>query len=517
MGVDLHSWALPQLRRLLPIDEQSLKQVINYSVSLSKDAGAEHLKNLLGDSAPALEFISSFNSRRPDKVNLKAAQLSGRTAESSRSETTDDKGPSPKKRGNKKARATIHNAGAIRHPENYGDVAGGYTKSSMEEDYMPRTQRPSNALSSALSLSQQPAALLLPDQTHQIAPSPNHLREPTPASQPKLPPSASGSLISDLPNVKSKTSKKLAHGSLTPQQAITTSSINDITSAIAALELSTNPLLSSERRKCQCNASIHPLFETAPNCLSCGKIICALEGLQPCSFCGNPIIPKEQVQTMIRALKDERGQEKMAAHNAAVSHSGRGTPMLGSGAATPESSGDEGSTAAAKARAHRDRLLAFQSENAQRTKVHDEAADLDMTATPGATQWMSPVQRAAALKNQQRYLRELEQANRPEWEKRKTVMSMSIRNGKLVRTYETVERSASQEADDAGIVVDQAEEEDSNRSRGLSQNPLLSGGGLIRPIWKALDDQKEERESLHDDKQRGEEFRMIMMIMSNGY
>jgi hypothetical protein len=501
MNADLTSWALHQLQRLLPIDEQSLNEVITYSASLSREAGAEHLKNLLGDSAQALEFISSFNSRRPDTIKPKSAQPK-ETAEPSPSPAPHENGPSSRKRGHKKPKAPLHSAGPTRRPENHGEVTGGYTKSLMEQDYMPKAARPSsNALSNPFLLSQEPASLQVPDPMRQIDSSQTRSKERNPVPQPKLPPSASGSLVSDLPNVKSKSFKKAAHssGSSTPQKATTTSSINDLTSAIAALELSTNPSLSSERRQCPCNASIHPLFETAPNCLSCGKIICALEGLQPCSFCNNPVLSKEQVQTMIRALKDERGQEKMAAHNASASHSGRGTPAIGSQVATPETSGDEASAAAAKARAHRDRLLAFQRENAQRTKVHDEAADFDITGTPGATQWMSPVQRAAALKKQQKYMRELEQANKPEWEKKKTFMSMSIRNGKLVRTYESVQSTASQEAEEAeeveeaGAVGNQNEGEDASRSakgKGLSLNPLLAGGGLIRPIWKGQDDGK---------------------------
>jgi len=60
----LEKWALPQLSKLLPLDNESLRQIISYTETLSKDAGAEHLKNLLGDSAPAIEFITTFNSRR---------------------------------------------------------------------------------------------------------------------------------------------------------------------------------------------------------------------------------------------------------------------------------------------------------------------------------------------------------------------------------------------------------------------------------------------------------------------
>ena len=207
----------------------------------------------------------------------------------------------------------------------------------------------------------------------------------------------------------------------------------------------------------------------------------------------------------------------MAAHNAAALHSGRATPVIGSRVATPETSGDEASRAVAKARAHRDRLLAFQRENAQRTKVHDEAADFDITGTPGSTQWMSPVQRAAALKKQQKYMRELEQANRPDWEKKRTVMSMSIRNGKLVRTYDTVQSTASQEAEEtedgeeAVAGGDQTEVEYASRSamgKGLSQNPLLSGGGLIRPIWKGQDD-AEAKGKAREASERPETWRRV--------
>jgi len=197
---------------------------------------------------------------------------------------------------------------------------------------------------------------------------------------------------------------------------------------------------------------------------------------------------------MIKALKEERGIERMAIHNAGQSHSGAGTPIFG--ASTPDSaSGDEASSAAARARAHRDKLLAFQRENAQRTRVHDEAADYDATLTPGATQWMSPVQRAAALKKQQKYLRELEEANRPEWEKKKTVMSMSIKNGKLVKTYGR-EKAALLDQKDEAPDADPGEGESDATNQHLSvggkgafsDNPLLATGKLIRPLWKAAED-----------------------------
>jgi hypothetical protein len=507
MSGDLQGWALPRLHRLLPLDDDSLKEIIAYTSSLSKEASADHLKNLLGDSPPALEFVSSFNARRRD------APAQGSTSptiprNASESATGENGVPSPRKKTTKKSKAPLHATGPARVPEGYGNVAGGYKKQYDGDDYSSAGRRPVSQ-GHVSTLSRTPDALQVPQATvgtvsgSSAAPS----RDASPAKvAQKLPPSASGNLVSDFgfANVRSKPSKKPAHashsqppsGASTPHKGgaaatTTTSNVADLTAAIAALELSTNPTLSTQRRKCLCNASIHPLFATAPNCLNCGKIICALEGLQPCSFCDSPILTQDQVNGMIKALKEERGIERMAAHNANQVGSGRGTPVFGG--STPEAlSGDESSSAAARARAHRDKLLAFQRENAQRTRVHDEASDYDMSLTPGATQWMSPMQRAAALKKQQQYLRELEEANRPEWEKKKTVMSMSIKNGKLVRTFERQKAPASnapvEESDE-----EPAEEDHQRLSVGgqgaFSNNPLLATGKLIRPVWKAPEGQ----------------------------
>ena len=218
---------------------------------------------------------------------------------------------------------------------------------------------------------------------------------------------------------------------------------------------------------------------------------------------------------MIRALKEERGQERMVAHNATVSNSGHGTPTfgVGLGGTTPESSGEEASSAAARARAHRDKLLAFQRENAQRTRIRDEAADYDMTLTPGATQWMSPVQRAAALKKQQQYLREMEEQNKPEWEKKRTVMSMSIRNGKLVRTYESVKTSSPaskpRPEDQDGEPEDSGTADDADKAEKprLSNNPLLMDGKLIRPTWKPSEYVKGKGPA--EDRQRRNRWRRV--------
>ena len=492
-------WALPQLRRLLPLDDQSLQEIVSYSYSLTKQAGAEHLKNLLGDSPQALEFISSFNFRREDTVNSKIPEAI-------------EGPPAPKKKQAKHAKTPLHNAGPVRRPENHGELEGGYTKPALGDDYITQAPKSSTVVASGFdSLHKDGGAGLQP---------PGPKRDPAPTEPrrtalPKQPPSASGSLISDIPKAKSKARKRQANNSSSSLRTKASAGVNDLTSAIAALEMSNNPTLSSERRVCGCNASIHPLFDAVPNCLSCGKIICALEGIQPCSFCNAPILTREQAQVMIRALKEERGQEKMAEHNAIVSRSGSGSPMFGSGSGTPDDSGDEASRVAMKAVAHRDRLLAFQKESAQRTKIHDEAADYEMTITPGMTQWMSPTERAAALKRQRKYLRELDEANKPEWEKKKTVLSMSLKNGKVYSAYETVQRDIPSEdpsedhaTDDAQKLQDMNEVggpggADTSHGSSLSRNPLLSAEGLIRPVWKRPEGVADSEKGREDsDRQR---------------
>jgi hypothetical protein len=277
---------------------------------------------------------------------------------------------------------------------------------------------------------------------------------------------------------------------------VTTTNIADLTSAIAALEVSTNPTFSKKKQTCNCDALLHPLFTPAPNCLNCGKIICSLEGLQPCSFCGAAILSNEEIQSMIKELRAERGQEKMRVHNEGVHHTG--------GPGAPGSSASPSKLDAAMA--HRDKLLSFQAHNAQRTRVVDEAADFE-TPNVGSTQWMSPAQRALALKKQQRILREMEEKAKPEWEKKKTIMSLDIKGGRVVRTYQAAPSSAPREDTTAEEAADELVAAGSENSRGnsgaaFSKNPLLASGGLVRPIWKSsVDNQPSDKSSHREAKQ----------------
>ena len=82
--------------------------------------------------------------------------------------------------------------------------------------------------------------------------------------------------------------------------------LQDIDSILTQLETEDSQRDSKVRRVCNCMARRHPLFEFAPNCLNCGKIICTKEGLQPCSFCGSDIIPPRDRDAIVKLLEKEK-------------------------------------------------------------------------------------------------------------------------------------------------------------------------------------------------------------------
>lgn len=275
--------------------------------------------------------------------------------------------------------------------------------------------------------------------------------------------------------------------------------VADLDEAIRSLELTTNPKHASNSpagiaaRRCNCVATRHPLQTAAPNCLNCGKVICVKEGLGPCTFCGKPLLSSSDVQGMIRELKAERGREKQAADREAhrrpeVAAAPRPFTAPRTGLEGKE---DEITAAEARAREHRDRLLAFQAQNARRTTVRDEAADFDVV-TSGPSMWASPEERARELKRQQKLLREMEWNARPEYEKRRQVVSIDLVGRKVVKKMAAIERPPSpmtwdepDGVDYGAPVVEQVPNSERVAGAGgaFSRNPLL--GGVIRPVFEA--------------------------------
>lgn len=129
---------------------------------------------------------------------------------------------------------------------------------------------------------------------------------------------------------------------------------------------------------------------------------------------------------MLTELKQERGIARQSRGNAGQKRADVATNMgaAGRGAAT--------AGVLDKAMKHRDTLLNYQAENAQRTTVRDEAADYDTTlASSGGAGagWMTPAQRAKEVARQQKVLREREWEAKPEYEKRNMVLNIEVGKG----------------------------------------------------------------------------------------
>lgn len=482
--------SLAQLSQLLPLPEEDLQQVLQYASTLSKSEAAAHFNNLLGDSPLAVDFISSFNSHRKEPRNVPASSPTGPSA--SASETIEGV-PKTKRGGPKKKKPALHVPEARRVDEYEGPASKAYKK-DLNLDYMPQR-------SSAPSSSQASRSTTPPVQ------QPQH-------QQPKQHASSAGFLISDIPS-KAKAKSNPGSRSSTPKPSSGSSgtkvsisggtpmagqstAMADLDAAIRALEITTNPTLENgKRKKCNCVAARHPLQGAAPNCLSCGKVICMREGLGPCTFCGTPLLSSDDVQAMVRELKDERGREKMAAN--AASHR-RAEVSKKPAPFTQARGGDAGddansslSEAATKAREHRDKLLNFQAQNAKRTTVRDEAADFDVTGAMNGTgnMWASPEERAKELKRQQKLLREMEWNARPDYEKRQQVVSIDLVGGKVIRKMAAVERPQFPDDDDDSEDSHNVLAETSGNSAigshrpgggAFSGNPLL--GSLMRPVFE---------------------------------
>jgi hypothetical protein len=468
--------ALNQIRKLLPLDDESLSQLLEYSRSLTPNNAAEHLKSVLGDSPQALEFISTFNAKRVNATNFPASGTGNN------SDVPDGKYSSvPKVAPKKKKAGGLKKLPPVRQVE--GSTEGAYVKRELEE-YIPQQRKHRDAMASAFALDSGSSSLQPSSAELSREPSPRPMEQSRPPN--KLPPSAAGRLISDAKPKTQSGKPKVTKVSITggmPMHGQSTA-LTDLENAIRELEIQTNPTLiptaeQNSKRRCGCMATRHELLAAAPNCMNCGKIICVKEGIGPCTFCNKPILSSAEVDSMLRVLKEERGKEKMNANNAA--HRRADVAAAPRPFTTPLKVDDSGAEKLSQAMEHRDRLLAFQAQNAKRTRIHDEAADFE-TPTAGLNAWASPAERALQLKNQQKAFREQQWNARPEWEKKKMVASIDLVGGKVVRRMAAVERPPTPESDGEDDYLVQPVVTSDKDGGKFGRNPLL--GKLIKPVAK---------------------------------
>ncbi|KAK4183957.1 hypothetical protein QBC35DRAFT_506950 [Podospora australis] len=512
-----------QLFQLLPMPDDGLQQVLEYASTLSKAEAAEHFSNMLGDSPQVIEFISTFNARRSEPT--KAPPTRAPPARAAPTTSAPNSGPNSEidavlkhRRAPQKKKANLQPP----PPRQVASFALGpgtvYSKKDRQEDYISGRSEASSPSNAAGGPSKPPPT-----------------KPAAPSVQPsKPPPSAAGLLVSDLGVPKSKQKSNPNSRTSTPGPSSSRNGnstkisiaggvamhgastvLSDLDQAIRSLEITTNPTHSTNSaegvaaRRCNCVGTRHPPFAAVPNCLNCGKVICIKEGPGPCTFCGKPLLSSAEVQNMIKELRAERGREKMAADRELH----KKTDVTGIPRPYTKPHGNDPTIAEAQALAHRDKLLAFQAQNAQRTTVRDEAADFDVTLS--GSMWATPEERALALKKQQKLLREMEWNAKPEYEKRQQVVSIDLSGRKVLKKMAKVERPPSPEEEEGddfwGDTPSLVESSGNKSSNGgaFSKNPLLAG--VTRPVW----DPEGKGAELEGRKDRAARWRRVQDDLDN--
>ncbi|KAF9437821.1 hypothetical protein BGZ76_010985 [Entomortierella beljakovae] len=230
--------------------------------------------------------------------------------------------------------------------------------------------------------------------------------------------------------------------------------LSELEKAIRAIDLATESVnATKERKPCYCLATKHKLNVFAPNCLSCGKIICALEGPGPCTYCGTPVVSIEQQQAMVLELKREKAilakQKSMATAKrktkAIVNAPGYASKVGGGLTSASGSAGgwadlehrstgmteDEELEEAKKmslAEAHKEKLLEYDRTSARRSHVIDQATDFVL---PGdrPNLWLTEEERQMEAT---RAKQNLEKATAAASHQRAKVMTIDIINRRVV-------------------------------------------------------------------------------------
>ncbi|CCC68861.1 hypothetical protein NCAS_0B07770 [Naumovozyma castellii] len=357
---------------------------------------------------------------------------------------------------------------------------------------------------------------------------------------------ANGQLVSDVIKEPSraKQSKQPSKQSKSTKSK-TVQSLQEIDDAVRFLELDEKNVSSSGKYICNCQGLRHPIFDIAPNCLSCGKIICIKEGLHlnNCSFCGTELIPIEERVKLIQVLKDEKEQlneetearktqQKQASRKPVKTYkisSGMGKNLFTeqdklfdfierkkererklqevlkdkerheeeirkADANKLEEENKDKDLIAAQDRL--EKLLHFQDTSAERTKIIDNASDFSMSDEAGL--WGSARERALMLKKQQRNLRKWEKLENERNGKRdKYVVSMDIGpNGKV--TMKEVSKDKGNvfagSDDELDEISDEEDAEDlraiKNLKKEITENKELETSELQSSTWDYEKDQK---------------------------
>ncbi|SCU78783.1 LAME_0A05798g1_1 [Lachancea meyersii CBS 8951] len=325
--------------------------------------------------------------------------------------------------------------------------------------------------------------------------------------------------------------------------------LQEIDDVLKILELETTDK-DPTKYVCNCRGTRHPLFEVAPNCLSCGKIMCVMEGLHlnNCTSCGAEMMSPEERSKIIDVLNQEKLElasvktavvpEKPKRTKAYTITSGTGTNLFSEQdrlfqriekekereakrkevlggleesrlAETKEATEhDQEDPELRSAQERLEKLLHFQNTSDQRTKIIDNASDFSMSNDSNL--WGSAQDRALMLKKQQRNIRRWEKLEQERRGRRdKVVIDLVIgKDGKVTMTEASRPQKKSHAADDEDKdeISDEEDlkdlEEIEQLKGSLAQTSKEKEGNLSSKIWDPEKDRKQFRRPVYiDDRQ----------------
>ncbi|GAV54752.1 hypothetical protein ZYGR_0AS00740 [Zygosaccharomyces rouxii] len=327
------------------------------------------------------------------------------------------------------------------------------------------------------------------------------------------------------------------------------------------LEQETNPK-DVQKFACNCQGNRHPLFEAAPNCLSCGKIICIREGLHlsSCSHCGQDFISLEERFKILQLLKQEKEElengsarppepnEKQRAGKNKAGKSYKISTGIGTNLFTEqdklfdllerkkerekkreqvlrtkedEQKQEEQNKIVqerearldpelAQAQERLDKLLYFQDTSAERTKIIDNVSDFSMANDSNL--WGTARERALMLKKQQRNLRKWQKLeNERNGRRDKYVVSMDIGpNGKVTMKEVHKDRGGAVAHSDEDI-SDVSDEEDARDLKDIhalkdeiESDKRQKGSKLESNVWDYERDKKQFKRPVYIGKDTGD-------------
>jgi hypothetical protein len=471
----VRSFGVNAVGDIIPLDRDSCGELIDFTLSLANDTTIQnHLLGILGESEVSLDFINKFIQLKRDEDDSYAKEM--------------------KKKAKAKAKANANaNANSVANTLSSIPPSSGSSKKTGSVPAWSTTVAPVKAPQSKGRLSQNTESKTT-----------SELLDAKPSSQAQ--------------RGQAKRSKKKIM-----------SNLNDIDGALNDLDLESTDLSASSHvaRFCDCMATRHPLFEVAPNCINCGKIICIKEGLQPCSSCGAELLSakdKLAIKNVLLVERDELVSKQENLKNKSSSGSGqRETEPKKSkpkkitiSTASGGNFWDAQTKALEKAEEERKKqqqeieqlqkekeqlaeqaeelkhyeqiknvdsdllkaqerlntLLEFQATGAERTKIIDRASDFEMPTLSNSSMWLSPVERALQLKKQQKQLRKQETTIAARTGRSKKVVEMVIKDGKVTMVENDRFSKSDDEDEDAEIkqLEDEIKKHKITHEQSLSEN-----------------------------------------------